>query len=167
MSTNCGTQLYIEVALQAVEHSFFSSKHFWIMCPVTGYLVHPPSWNVDPLPVVQIKTRTLFLKLRLSKSRRGEKGNKEESKSDSEWLQCRGSHEHDWWKLVTKRDKSLFRDIVGHELFIFDFIIYFILFSRTPAYVEKIGNIWGFFKNWKQKNTMKISSALFSRKVLK
>ena len=40
------------------------------MCPVTGYLVHPPARNVDPLLVVQSKTRTLFLKRR----RQGQKG---------------------------------------------------------------------------------------------
>ena len=43
--------------------------------------------------------------------------------------------------LSQKRDKSLFRDIVGHELFILDFTIYFILFRRTPANVEIIGII--------------------------
>ena len=94
-----------------------------------------------------------------------EEGEKEIRRRVSEWLQFRGSHEHDWWKLVTKRDKSLFRDIVGHELFILDFTIYFILFRRTPANVEIIGIIiWGFFKNWKQKISQNYHQHPFQQK---
>ena len=48
------------------------------MCPVTGYLVHPPARNVDPLLVVQSKTRTLFLKRRRQEQKGKEWGSLEE-----------------------------------------------------------------------------------------